>query len=315
MRCDSDNRGFLWLVKRLSVGGIVWFCCSAFGSCEETGELARLSEPFDFDGPAYMEPQVEFEGTWPEVPEKMMVYRVVEPNISEGKAREIAEKLIGLRKTEALKRTSRLGMYWMRANGRDFELDPQIGHIIATMAADASAFAEATDELPDANACEIAATGYLRDANLLPTDTYIRAISERKRESGYSKRVSFGRIIGKYKAIGRGASIDVEIGKGGQVVRVRKLWQELVAFKEYPIRSPQEALQALNKCEGYLIHGQKGKAKNIALRYYTSPQRQEYVQPVYRFECEGKEGRFFGEVPAVRREYLKPIGDESTQKQ
>jgi ribosomal protein L40E len=44
--------------------------------------------------------------------------------------------------------------------------------------------------------------------------------------------------------------------------------------------------------------------------YYTSPQKQAYVQPIYYFECTGSERDFYGVVPAIKGEYLEPRQDD-----
>ena len=54
------------------------------------------------------------------------------------------------------------------------------------------------------------------------------------------------------------------------------------------------------------MHGGEGKVEDVTLRYYTSPEKQEYVQPVYYFDCNGPGGKFYGVVPAIKDEYLKP---------
>ena len=119
-------------------------------------------------------------------------------------------------------------------------------------------------------------------------------------------RVSFRRKIGAYETYGAGAKLRVAVSPDGEVAEVRKTWQQLIQFKAYPIKTPQQALDELQNGQGNLMNGWRGKVNKITIRYYTSPQKQDYVQPIYYFECSSPNGNFFnGSVPAIKQEYLK----------
>jgi len=75
--------------------------------------------------------------------------------------------------------------------------------------------------------------------------------------------------------------------------------------REYHVKSPQEAFEELQKGKGVLMHGEKGRVKSITLRYYASPQKQDYLQPVYYFDCAGPVHHFYGVVPALKAEHVK----------
>lgn len=116
--------------------------------------------------------------------------------------------------------------------------------------------------------------------------------------------VGFGRKIAGYKTRDSGSQILVDIGPGGEVVKVRKAWKEFVPYKPYPIKTAKQALKDLHNHKGFL-RGLKGKVKNITLRYYTSSEKQDYLQPIYYFECTGPDEDFYGVVPAIKDGYIQ----------
>ena len=271
---------------------------------ENSQRLEELPYTFDFDGPSYPKPSLVFEGVFPKVPKEIMVYKVKDPNITETLVRDLAKKF-GIPADAELKRTSRLGLYWMKTSSHHLEVDPSNGSFNITKIREKDSRVAIEKNYPSKKDCENIAKEYLKTHNLLSKDVYFRGIADNTNSSWQSMSVGFGRDISGYKTWGSGGNIVVEIGPGGEIVAVLKAWQELVPYKPYPIKNPQDALEELRNAEGVLMHGCEGKVNHTTLRYYTSPQKQGYVQPIYYFECTGAKGDFYGVVPAIKQEYLK----------
>ncbi|MBA7684340.1 hypothetical protein ES703_92733 [subsurface metagenome] len=266
----------------------------------------KLPYTFDFDGPYYPKPSLVFEGAFPEVPEEMMVYRVKHPNVTEASVREFAQKF-GIPADAELTRSCRLRLYWLKTPGQHLEVDPSNGTFIVTRIGKKDSQTDKGKDYPSRVECGEIARAYLNTYNLLSEEAYLEEIVDNTKGAGVMS-VGFGRKIGGYKTWGAGAQITVEIEAGGEVAEVGKAWQELIPYKPYPIKPPEEVLEEIRNGKGVLMHGNKGKVEKITLRYYCSPQKQEYVQPIYYFECTGSNGDFYGVVPAIRQEYLKPKG-------
>ena len=77
-------------------------------------------------------------------------------------------------------------------------------------------------------------------------------------------------------------------------------------YHVYPLRTVEKALQDLRNGGGLSEEG-IGRTENVELLYYTSPVRQNYVQPFYLFRCKGPNGASVAKVPAVDGKYLMPI--------
>jgi hypothetical protein len=271
---------------------------------ENSQRLEKLPFTFDFDGPSYPRPFLVFEGVFPKVSKAIMVYKVKDPNITEALVRDLAKKF-GIPADAELKRTSRLGLYWLKTYSHHLEVDPSNGSFNIRKIREKDSRVAIEKNYPSKEDCENIAKEYLKNHNLLSKDIYFRGIADNTNSSWQSMSVGFGRNISGYKTWGAGGEILVEIGPGGEIVAVRKAWQELVPYKPFPIKSPQEALEELRNAKGVLLHGCEGKVNQITLQYYTSPQKQDYVQPIYYFECTGAKGDFYGVVPAIKQEYLK----------
>ena len=144
---------------------------------------------------------------------------------------------------------------------------------------------------------------YIISRGLFEEDIRFGGIADNTKGSGVIS-LRFGRIIDGYKNFGNGGRISVQIGPGDEIVDVSKGWQELVPYKLYPIKTARQALKDLQNHKGFL-RGLNGKIKSITLRYYTSGNKQDYVQPIYYFECSGPERDFYGAVPAIKKGYIQ----------
>lgn len=268
--------------------------------------LAKLPFTFDFDGPYYPEPNLVFDGPFSKVAERMMVYKVKDPNVTEASVRRVAEEYFDIPADAELTRSRGMGLYWLKSGNTLVEVNPLTGWLNVRKIRRKKA-KTIEKSCPSKEEGKNIVAQYLKTRGLLPKDAYLWRVV-RKQGKGVV-RAAYKRKIGGYKSYGAGAKILVTLGPGGEVIDLRKHWQELVPYKAYPIKSAQEALAELQQGKGVLMNGDTGKVKEITLRYYTSPQKQEYVQPIYYFECSGDNGRFNGKVPAIKAEYLKPRED------
>ncbi|MHC4545293.1 MAG: hypothetical protein ACYTDW_12860 [Planctomycetota bacterium] len=274
-------------------------------SQEYSQQLKKLPYTFDFGTWSNPNPSaVGFDGTFPKVPSEMMVYKVIHPNnINESYVRELAQKHFGMPPGAKMERSPNLGLYWLETSTRLLEVNPKTGFFNIEKIDEIDTSSTTRNDYPSKEDCNIIAVKYLKNHNLYEEDAYFRSIVDKTKSSGVMS-VGFGRKIGGYKNWGTGGCIYVRIGPGGEVVQVRKSWQELVPYKPYPIKTAREALKDLHNRKGFLT-GRKGKIKSITLKYYTSSEKQDYVQPIYRFECTGPEGDFSGLMPAIKDKYLQ----------
>jgi hypothetical protein len=258
---------------------------------------------------------LEFEGPFPKLPTKLMVYRVKEANVTEEFVRKFGEEHFGIERTAKIKHSSPSSLFWLKGEKWVLSVRPETGSLVLQ---DSLFFGgrnnfekikqlhkEKGTDYPSGEQCRIIAEQFLTDHNLLPQDAYFRGVVDNRASVVGHMGVGYGRNINGYKSWGAGAKIGVGIWPDGQVVKVHKTWQELVPYKVYPLKPPEQALQELRERKGLLFNGNKGSVQNITLRYYTEPSRQKYVAPVYYFECKGAKPNFFGLVPAISDEYLK----------
>lgn len=305
------------MLKRLSIGVLAVVFVSLlilallhYGSSRTESDEAleppeKLPDTFQFTNFPFGKPSFEFEGPFPKMPDKMMVYKVIPPeNITEAYARELAQKYFGIPADAKLRRSSSLGLYWLKTSTHRFQLDPSNGFFNVRKIKSPDPRTATKEDYPTEEESKRIAIEYLKKHNLLPDDSSFSGVIDNTQGSGVMS-VGFRRIIDGYKTWGAGARILVHIGPVGEIVKALKHWQQLIPYKTYPIKTPQQALQELRQAKGYLM-GSKGKVNEITLRYRTSPDREkEYVQPVYFFDCTGAEGDFYAVVPAIRQEYLK----------
>ena len=290
-------------------------------SQEYSRQLKRL--PYTFDYGTWSNPNpstVRFDGPFPKMLSEMMVYKVVHPNnITESYVRELAQKHFGMPSDANMTRSPRLGLYWLETSTRLLEVNPKTGSFNIEKNDEIDTRSITKNDYPSNQDCNIIAVKYLKSCKLYEADAYFRGITDNTKSSGVMA-VGFGRKISGYKTMGAGTKLSVRIGPGGEVVQVRKAWKELVPYKPYPIKTARQALRDLHNRKGFLT-GLKGKIKKITLRYYTSSEKQDYVQPIYYFECSGPERDFNGVVPAIkngyiqsREEYWKEIKEERSRR-
>ncbi|MHC4642273.1 MAG: hypothetical protein ACYS32_11560 [Planctomycetota bacterium] len=265
----------------------------------------KLPYTFDFSipsGPYQNRSAVGFDGPFPEMPSEMMVYKVVHPNnINEAYVRELAQKHFDM-PPDAKFETTTIS-YRLKTSMHRFRFDPKTGSFNIRKIDQIDTHSTTKNDYPSNQDCNSIAVKYLKRCKLYEADAYFRGIVDNTKGSGVMS-LGFGRKIAGYKNRGNGGEMSVGIGPGGEVVYVRKAWQELVPYKPYPIKTARQALKDLYNHKGFLT-GIKGKIKKITLRYHTSGNKQDYVQPIYYFECSGPEMDFYGAVPTIKKGYIQ----------
>ncbi|MHC4647122.1 MAG: hypothetical protein ACYTBJ_16635, partial [Planctomycetota bacterium] len=278
------------------IAAVVWLMLVTLNAGRATGQpqksdsLEKLPYRLDGGGPSYRVVSLEFEGPFPKLPRMMMVYRVKEPNVTEGYARGLAQKHFNMPQQAELMRSNGMGPYWLKSTTHIVKVDPLTGFLSMRKAGKWYSKRVGQYSWPSREECRQMAVEYMTRSALSEPDAYFRGICDN--------------ADGGYKSWGAGGDIIVEIGPGGEVVEVRRAWQELIPYKPYPVKMPEQARDELRNRKGVLMHGSRGKVEEITFRYYTSSDKQEYVQPIYYFDCNGPEGRFYGVVPAIKDEYL-----------
>ena len=261
----------------------------------------QLPVTFDFDGPSYPNPSLSFSGKLPSMPEEMIVYKVIQPNITEEYVREIGEKMIGNSKNAELRRSSRLGLFFLNSPDWSLEVDPANGTItLRKIAVDSSDSGVEKRSYPSTEQCKTIANEFLKRHKLLSDDLYVRGVVDNTKSSFGVMSVGYNRKIDGYNTWGAGSGISVHINANGEVVRFSKHWQEIEPYGTCEIKKPEDALKELLNGKGVLMNGDSGKIISIELRYYSSPQQQQYLQPIYYFKCTRDDGDFYGIIPAIK---------------
>lgn len=245
----------------------------------------------------------------PSVPEQIALYAVVKPEVTAESVTSVAKKM-GLNGTvreadeqmllsddpyslEVNMRSGRVALIdiprWMNPNDKDLPAN-----------------------LPsDEKAIEIATT-YLKEKGLMPEDAVQCGVSHpqivRSDESGKVTGVAFEDVQVSYSRTidGRpvvGSELTVEVGGGGDILNVYKLWRDYTSEKEIAIITPEEALNELQSA-GIPGDAQTAKITEVALGYYEAQAMDDpaYLVPVYIFKGDtqedGTETPFVRYVPA-----------------
>ncbi len=254
---------------------------------------AVFSYPIDAPGPKIEDPNVTFVGRWPNVPGKMMIYRVKWPDVNEAYARAIGERYCGFSSDAKFSRedwsetlgclrlTSGVANLAVYRNGGSFSLFPL-----------PRVFNYDPNDFPPPEQWQKIATGYLVERGLMPEDAvFERAVPNIERTGEII--VQFRRLIHGYRSCGTGGRIQITIGEGGFVYELSYAWENLEPVKKVCIRSPQEALKSLAASQGSLRE-KNARIEKISLRYSCPLYGCEYFQPVYYFEGTCPNGDLWG---------------------
>ena len=246
----------------------------------------------------------EFVGSFPKVPDKMLLYKIIRPQkVTDSYVRELAEKYFDIPKDAKMSRSGgSLNLYWIKTDTHLFEFFPRTGFFnILKYRKARKKLTEDRKDYPSDEECIKIATDYLKERNLLPEDTYLSNVSDVNIESVGAISVCFQRMIGKYKCWGRGSEILVELGVDGEITSVSIRWVKHEPYKLAPIKTSKEAFEHLKHGNAFLATS-SGKVTRMALAYHT-PAEGDYIQPMYNFGFDSPGA--VASVPAIKPEYLK----------
>lgn len=232
---------------------------------------------------------------FPSTPEEVVLYRVVEPEITTELVSSIAEAM-------GLKGTTREshGQILLSDDPYSLEVHTKSGRVALI---DIPRWMNPNDkDLPsnlpsDDEAIEIA-TRYLEETGLAPPDATLCGVDHPQiveyNEDGEvigiafeDVQVSYSRTIDDRPVVG--SKLTVEIGGGGDILNVYKLWRDYTPEKEIAVITPQDAFEEL-KAVGLAVDekDQTAVVTGIELGYYEAPAMDEpaYLVPVYIFRGE-----------------------------
>ncbi len=229
----------------------------------------------------------------PSVPDKLMVYKVVERNVTREEIAALAERL-GM--NGSIRETYR--RFFVKDGPYHLGVLKVSGRISYIDESRVTPTEKDQENLPsDEEAIEIAKE-FLNEKGLMPENAKFSGISYRPvlmhtKEGEITKTfkhitVRFGREINGLPVVFGGSRIAVQVGGYGDVVQLFLVWREYEPYREYPIITSEEAFEAfkrenLNIC---MRNVSTATINKMYLAYYSEVpgDKQTHFQPVYAFE-------------------------------
>jgi len=281
----------------LFLSGVLLLCdvCKGRTDSNATGNLQKSSEDTACAFFRLVNPL-------PNVPEKMMVYKTITPDIS----REYITRLMNLfdLKSQIIDQQRQ---FMVRDQDRVIEIfkEPGTGYLRYCNDARLVTTKEARN-LPSEDEAIKMAEDFLKTNNLLPENIFFVGVGyseirnyasngETVSQGRTSIAVGFGFIIDGMKVTGPGAKASVVFGDDGEIIEVSKIWREIEPDKEKKIKTPEEAFAEFKQRwpdEADAEQFEKALIKtkvNISetyLTYYAEPGciPQMFIEPVYVFK-------------------------------
>jgi len=236
----------------------------------------------------------------PEIPDKILVYKVKRPEVTAEKVAALAETL-GLRSSitendeKFIVRDGSFELEVLKASGRVAyaDLSKIYGDISnpPNLPSEKSAIESARESLSDKKGLMPS------DAEFSKVVTDTAEIARKDPNTGEVSiekidlvmQVMFSREIDGIPVIGAGSKLKAYIGDNGDVIGVYKCWREYEPYQQFTILTAAQALERLKEkgIHGVrTITGEKVTVKEVYLAYYAQPaiDNQEYLQPVYVFD-------------------------------
>jgi len=261
----------------------------------------------------------------PKVPEKMMVYKTIDPKISR-------EDITKLMKTFGLegKIDDRQRQFVVKDQNRVLEVfkQPGTGYLRFSNNTKLAIEKEAKNLPSEDNAID-EAKKFLRANDLLPENTFLAGVGYyefRKYDSigntiiqGKSAvSIGFGFKIEEMKVEGPGAKAGVVFGEDGEIIGASKIWREIEPDKEMKIITPEEAFDKFKQrwpgeAEPEQFKRAKIKTevsiKEVYVTYYAKPGcvPQDYIEPVYVFKGDYQTSSKIGEREIKESDYFEII--------
>lgn len=257
--------------------------------------------------PYGVEVNYTFDGRFPKMPEKMLLYRLIRPkDVNETDVREMAKKHFDMPDDAKYERSRRYCN--LNTESFNFFIDANTGFMSLFKHEKArDKLSRERSDYPSDEECKRIAVTYLKEHGLWPDDLskdnieYVLGYNL----SSVGINVSIGGMrMSGYRTFGDGSELSVAIGVAGEIVRVSKKWIEYIPYKVAPIITPQEAFEELKT--GRVLGSLRGDVEKMELMYFTQPMKDNIIQPVYCFWFKNSKSAY-AVVPAVKKEYLKTI--------
>jgi hypothetical protein len=265
-------------------------------------------QTFAVDLPVYADSggSVSFElaADFPEVGDRLMVYKVKPPEVTPEKVAQMGRRLgfqgeaeVGTDMMamidESSGRTRQLSV-WTASGAVDYGFSPFMDKL----------YPDTPPTLPSEEEAKEIATQFLAQAGLLPPGAHVSEVLEGGRCGGDGQPSYLAHLLVRFTWEIDGVpatwtKFAVRIGDGGEVVQLVRVYREVEPYKEVSIRSPQKAYQDLLAGKGsYAAPSDSHKVvvEKVSLAYWMEPApiQQEYVIPVYEFKgkCLDGEGNY-----------------------
>jgi hypothetical protein len=238
----------------------------------------------------FKEPEVKMGISFPDTPEKAIVFQIKYPEVTAQYAAEIAQKFdvsgeilegeelftVVDTVTKNIVEVWKTGAIWY-----DLESNAYMDVLFNDNAI-----------LPSTEEAKQIAINYLEERGLLTDkvkhyiDIGIGGGTTTRHETHYL--VTFRYQIGDFQVEGPGFRYAVSIGDKGRVAGVSIFYPQFESYTEVELRTPQEAYNDLVSGKGSWMNckGEKAIFDSVSLRYYLAAinEKQEYILPVYVFE-------------------------------
>jgi hypothetical protein len=267
--------------------------------------------------------KIEFTAKKPNAPEKVAVYKTVQPKVTKTNAIAFAKKFNitdfnepkegdSVISVSSKNMTYRVMLY---KNGGSVYWDSE--------RSDTPNGIDITENLPTDEEAKKIATSFLKERDLLPDGAFVGGTEHRKvyksNKSNGSKTVVWEDILVWYtREINgmkvEGTQFEIEIGGHGDVIRFFSNWKDYETIGEYPVKSQESSIETL-KQKGISTAAGPDKPDTISINeiylgYETTAvaYKEEYLEPVWVFKGEAlKNGTSIGPV----KEFVPALTEDS----
>ena len=305
--------------------GLTITCCTSVSNNSTTLALVEVPPVFEgsYSAGAYrLQPtEVELDTDLTDMPEQLIAYQVITPEVNDQYAKNLANKL-GFFNEWPLYGSKRVAYTYTRDNeyleiglegGISFRQDIQISDI--------------PQQLPSDQDCIEIARHWLETNNLYPSNVArvqvgyglsVASVDSQTGEAGlpvyYSKRVNFIVSVEDYELSSSGA--NVLVNDKGKVIQASVITTQFQKYGLVHLKTPQFAFDILKRyltrvtpiaeevpeCM-YNINGTRVSIKNLSIQYART-YKTDYLLPIYVFEGDAfrekpEPEKFIGKVDAV----------------
>ncbi len=307
------SRLFLFASAACLTAVLIIVCISVFLSSSDTGHDSNSVDPnsriHDITANWYQAPGEDpiftFDGNFPEMPDQMLVYRVIPPpnDVSEQYVRNLATKHFAY--FENAKYSPGTYSAYLSTRLWRFKYDKGTGFFrVGKYPPEGRPESRDPNNFPSSEEAIRIATEYLRNADLLPTEKCRVSIQNTIATAG-DISVIWTRPIGGYRTWGPANMLYVLFGPGGEVLDVVYRFFEIEPWKKVPIITPQQAFERLQNRDRAFLGSRGGQIDSVELRYHCH-RDSRYIEPVYYFSIDTGG---YAAVPATDPNYIAPPPD------